>query len=123
MTPLMEKTLEAIRGWPRNRQDAAAELLLALDRLRPSAHRASAEELAAIDEALEQVARGERASQAKSKTKWREAKRLDEVTQARRVRRAARVAKYDIDEVMQRVAEQTRKDRKGHVLRDPRGSL
>jgi hypothetical protein len=74
MTPLMEKTLEAIRGWPRNRQDAAAELLLALDRLRPSAHRASAEELAAIDEALEQVARGERASQAKSKTKWREAK-------------------------------------------------
>jgi hypothetical protein len=55
MTPLMEKTLEAIRGWPRNRQDAAAELLLALDRLRPSAHRASAEELAASTKRLSRL--------------------------------------------------------------------
>ena len=64
MTKLMEKALEAVRGWPRNRQDEAAELLLALDRLGADAYHASAEEFAAIDEALEQVARGERASQA-----------------------------------------------------------
>ena len=63
MTKLMEKALEAVRGWPQNRQDEAAELLLALDRLGAGAYHASAEELAAIDEALEQVARGERASQ------------------------------------------------------------
>jgi len=40
-------------------------LLLALDQLGPTPYRASAEELRAIDEALEQVARGERASPAK----------------------------------------------------------
>jgi hypothetical protein len=62
MTTLMEKALKAVRGWPRDRQDEAAELLLALDRLGPAPYQASAEELSAIDEALDQVARGERAS-------------------------------------------------------------
>jgi len=60
MTPLMEKALEAIRGWLRNRQNAAAHCFWRSIAFDPSAHRASAEELAAIDEALEQVARGER---------------------------------------------------------------
>jgi hypothetical protein len=60
----MEKALEAVRDWPADQQDDAAELLLALDRLGGGAYRASQEELAAIDEALAQVGRGERASDA-----------------------------------------------------------
>lgn len=64
MTKLMEKALNAVRAWPADRQDEAAKLLLALDRLGPGPYRASPEELAAIDEALEQVERGERASPA-----------------------------------------------------------
>jgi len=64
MTKLMEQALEAVRDWPAELQDDAAELLLALDRLGPSPYLASPEELAAIDEALAQVARGERATDA-----------------------------------------------------------
>lgn len=62
MTTLMQKALEAVRSWPKHRQDEAAALLLALDQLGPTPYRASAEELRAIDEALEQVARGEQAT-------------------------------------------------------------
>ena len=64
MTKLMEKALDAVRAWPADRQDEAAKLLLALDRLGPGPYQASPEELAAVDEALEQVERGERASPA-----------------------------------------------------------
>jgi hypothetical protein len=64
MTKLMEKALDAVRAWPADRQDEAAKLLLALDRLGPGPYQASPEELPAIDEALEQVERGERASPA-----------------------------------------------------------
>jgi predicted transcriptional regulator len=59
----MEKALAAIRSWPAERQDEAAEMLLALDRLGPQAYRASADELRAIDEGLAQAARGECASE------------------------------------------------------------
>ena len=64
MTKLMEKALEAVRDWPKERQDEAAALLLALDRLGTPPYRATADELRAIDEALEQMGRGERASEA-----------------------------------------------------------
>ena len=64
MTKLLEKALDAVRARPADRQDEAAKLLLALDRLGPGPYQASPEELAAIDEALEQVERGERASPA-----------------------------------------------------------
>ena len=60
----MDKALEVVRGWPVDRQDDAAELLLALDRLGSGAYQASTEELAAVDEALDQVARGELATDA-----------------------------------------------------------
>ncbi len=49
--------------WPASRQDEAAEMLLALDRL-GTTYNASADELAAIDEALGQVQRGEFAGDA-----------------------------------------------------------
>ena len=64
MTKLLEKALDAVRARPADRQDEAAKLLLALDRLGPGPYQASPEELAAVDEALEQVERGERASPA-----------------------------------------------------------
>ena len=58
MTELMEKALAAIGRWPTARQDEAAEMLLALDRLSET-YVASDDELAAVDEALAQVGRGE----------------------------------------------------------------
>lgn len=63
MTELMEKALAAVGRWPASRQDEAAEMLLALDRL-GTTYTASPEELAAIDEALAQAERGEFASDA-----------------------------------------------------------
>ena len=63
MTKLMEEALDAVRAWPADRQDEAAKLLLALDRLGPGPTKPP-RELAAVDEALEQVERGERASPA-----------------------------------------------------------
>jgi hypothetical protein len=62
MTKLMEKALDAVLAWPADRQDEAAMLLLALDRLGPGRYRPSPEELAAIEEALAQTERGERSS-------------------------------------------------------------
>ncbi len=64
MTDLMEKALAAVRRWPAARQDEAADLLLALDSLGEGGFVASADELAAIDEALAQAQRGEFASDA-----------------------------------------------------------
>ena len=58
MTNLMEKALAAMRRWPTERQDEAAEMLLALDRLGPDIYHASPAELTAIDEALAGVAAG-----------------------------------------------------------------
>ena len=64
MTKLMERALKLVRDWPVERQDDAAELLLALDRLGADPYIASPEELAAVDEALAQLGRGERATDA-----------------------------------------------------------
>ena len=62
MTDLLRKALEAIQRWPSERQNEAAEMLLALDRLGTDAYTPSADELKAIDEALAQGIRGEIAS-------------------------------------------------------------
>jgi hypothetical protein len=64
MTELMEKALAAIRTWPQDRQDEAAQMLLALDRLGGEPYLASDEELRAIDEGLAQVGRDEYSSDA-----------------------------------------------------------
>jgi predicted transcriptional regulator len=63
MTELMEQALAALGHWPASRQDDAAHMLLALDRLGQS-YDASDDELAAIDEALAQAGRGEYATAA-----------------------------------------------------------
>jgi hypothetical protein len=62
MTELLNKALDAVRSWPKERQDEAAAFLLALDRLGQGPYEASEEELAAIDEALGQIERGETAT-------------------------------------------------------------
>ena len=59
----MKKALAAIGRWPMQRQNEAAEMLLALDRL-GEAYVASEDELAAIDEALAQTGHGEFATEA-----------------------------------------------------------
>lgn len=64
MTDLMEKALATVRRWPDERQNEAAELLLALDRLGAGPYRASDAELKAVDEALAGAERGEFASEA-----------------------------------------------------------
>jgi len=61
MTDLMDKAMAAVGLWPAERQDEAAEMLLALDRL-GATYDASDDELAAVDEALAQAARGEYAT-------------------------------------------------------------
>ena len=67
MTDLMDKALAAVGRWPAARQDEAAEMLLALDRLGDS-YDASDDEIAAVDEALAQAARGEFATDAEVET-------------------------------------------------------
>ena len=74
MIELMEKALAAVGCWPASRQDEAAEMLLALDRLGAS-YSASPEELAAIDEGLAQVERGEFASDAEVEAAFRRFRR------------------------------------------------
>jgi len=74
MTDLMEKALAAIGRWPATRQNEAAEMLLALDRL-GATYDATPDELAAIDEALAQAERGEFASDADVETAFRRFRR------------------------------------------------
>ena len=63
MPDLMERALAAIGRWPASRQNEAAEMLLALDRM-GATYNATPDELAAIDEALAQAERGQFASDA-----------------------------------------------------------
>lgn len=74
MTDLMEKALAAVGRWPASEQDEAAELLLALDRL-GATYEATADELAAVDEALAQAGRGELATDAEVEAAFRRFRR------------------------------------------------
>jgi hypothetical protein len=62
MTDLLEKALSTVQGWTPERQEEAAEILLALDRLGSEPYSASEDELLAIDEALAQIEAGQIAS-------------------------------------------------------------
>lgn len=63
MTKLLDKALERVRAWPKDRQDDAARLLLAMDQRDAEPYRLTPEERAEIDSALDEVERGELASQ------------------------------------------------------------
>lgn len=60
----LEKALEAVRTWPVERQDAAAEVLEHMDRLATAPYELSPEERTDLEEALAEARRGEFASDA-----------------------------------------------------------
>jgi hypothetical protein len=62
MTKLLDKALERVRAWPKDRQDEAARLLLAIDQRDAEPYKLTPEERAEIDTALSEVERGELAS-------------------------------------------------------------
>ena len=59
MTPSTKKLLERVEAWPAQDQEELAEYAREIDARRTGVYSATPEELAAIDEALGQVARGE----------------------------------------------------------------
>ncbi len=60
----LETVLEAVKAWPLERQDAAAEVLEHMNRLASAAYKLSDEERADLEEALAEARRGEFASDA-----------------------------------------------------------
>jgi hypothetical protein len=60
----LEKALEAVRAWPLDRQDAAAEVLENMNRLATAPYELSPEERADLEEAVAEARRGEFASDA-----------------------------------------------------------
>jgi hypothetical protein len=59
MTPSTKKLLERVEAWPAQDQEELAEYAREIEARRTGVYDATPEELAAIDEALGQVARGE----------------------------------------------------------------
>jgi hypothetical protein len=59
MRPMMKELFERVEGWPPEDQDDLAEYAREIEARRTGIYEATPEELAAIDEALGQVARGE----------------------------------------------------------------
>ncbi len=64
MSKRLEKVLEAVKAWPADRQDAAAELLEQMDRLAAKPQTLTDEERADLEEALAEARRGDFASDA-----------------------------------------------------------
>ena len=64
----LEKALQAVRFWPLDRQEAAADVLEQIDRLTTSAYVLGDDERADIEEAVAEVRRGELASEAEVAT-------------------------------------------------------
>jgi ribosome maturation protein Sdo1 len=62
MTKQLKEVLERAEAWPEEDQQELAELVRDIEARRTGVYHPSVEELAAIDEALGQVARGEVAS-------------------------------------------------------------
>lgn len=62
MTPTTKKWLERVESWPAQDQEELAEFAREIEARRTGVYAATPEELAAIDEALGQVARGELSS-------------------------------------------------------------
>jgi hypothetical protein len=62
MTPTTKRLLERVEAWPAQDQQELAEYAREIEARRTGVYTATPEELAAIDEALGQVARGEASS-------------------------------------------------------------
>ena len=63
MTQSVKEILRRVEAWPQEDQEELAEIARDIEARRSGVYHATPEELEAIDEALGQVARGERASQ------------------------------------------------------------
>jgi len=63
MSPTTKKLLEQVESWPQEDQAELIEYAREIEARRTGVYHASPEELAAIDEALGQLARGEVASE------------------------------------------------------------
>jgi hypothetical protein len=63
VTPNTKKLLERVESWSQEEQDELAEYVREIEARRTGVYHATPEELAAIDEALEQIRRGEIASE------------------------------------------------------------
>jgi pyruvate/2-oxoacid:ferredoxin oxidoreductase alpha subunit len=59
MTPSTKKLLEQVESWPQQDQEELAEFAREIEARRTGVYHATSDELAAIDEALGQIARGE----------------------------------------------------------------
>jgi hypothetical protein len=62
MTPTTKKLLEQVESWPQQDQEELSEYAREIEARRTGFYDATPDELAAIDEALGQVARGETAT-------------------------------------------------------------
>ena len=62
----IEAVLERVRHWPRQRQEDAARVLQAMEAESTESYRLSGEERADIEAALEELARGEVATDAEA---------------------------------------------------------
>jgi hypothetical protein len=72
MTAKLKEMLERAETWPENAQQELVQLAAEIEgELRAGDYQATPEELAAIDEALEQVARGEVATEAEVEAAFR----------------------------------------------------
>jgi len=60
----LQRALEAVKAWPVERQEVAADILEQMERLENTPYELSDEELADIEEALEDVRQGRFASDA-----------------------------------------------------------
>lgn len=64
----IDEVLERVRKWPKARQEDAVQMLLAMEKLGTEPYRLSPEERADIQNALDEAARGEFASDAEVET-------------------------------------------------------
>jgi uncharacterized protein HemX len=62
ITPRLARALEAVASWPTERQDAAADVLERLDELTSDPIQLDPDERADLEQALDEVRRGEFAS-------------------------------------------------------------
>jgi hypothetical protein len=64
MNAIVRNILGRAERWPEEDQEELAQVALAIELRRRGPHRASAEDLVAIDEAIDSLARGELAAEA-----------------------------------------------------------
>jgi hypothetical protein len=69
----IDAVLDRIHSWPKARQEDAVRVLLAMEAQEPSTYQLSDEERSDLDAALEEVARGEMASDAEVAKTFRRA--------------------------------------------------